>query len=207
MKPILYGYIRVSAKDQNEDRQFIALQRAGIAAKQIFVDKKSGKNFERPAYRALLSRLNPNDVLYLVSIDRLGRNYEEILRQWQVLTKKKKVDIVVLDMPLLDTRRGKDLLGTFISDIVLQLLSFVAENERNNIHERQSQGIAAAKARGVKFGRPASSVPENFDMVRHLWRQKKLTLAQAADACGMKKGTFYGKVRRAEESDNEKRSL
>lgn len=207
MKPILYGYIRVSAKDQNEDRQFIALQRAGIAAKQIFVDKKSGKNFERPAYHALLSRLNPNDVLYLVSIDRLGRNYEEILRQWQVLTKKKKVDIVVLDMPLLDTRRGKDLLGTFISDIVLQLLSFVAENERNNIHERQSQGIAAAKARGVKFGRPASPVPENFDMVRHLWRQKKLTLAQAADACGMKKGTFYGKVRRAEESDNEKRSL
>ena len=203
MKPILYGYIRVSAKDQNEDRQFIALQRAGIATKQIFVDK----NFERPAYRALLSRLNPNDVLYLVSIDRLGRNYEEILRQWQVLTKKKKVDIVVLDMPLLDTRRGKDLLGTFISDIVLQLLSFVAENERNNIHERQSQGIAAAKARGVKFGRPASPVPENFDMVRHLWRQKKLTLAQAADACGMKKGTFYGKVRRAEESDNEKRSL
>ena len=207
MKPILYGYIRVSAKDQNEDRQFIALQRAGIATKQIFVDKQSGKNFERPAYRALLSRLNPNDVLYLVSIDRLGRNYEEILRQWQVLTKKKKVDIVVLDMPLLDTRRGKDLLGTFISDIVLQLLSFVAENERNNIHERQSQGIAAAKERGVKFGRPASPVPENFDMVRHLWRQKKLTLAQATDACGMKKGTFYGKVRRAEESDNEKRSL
>ena len=193
MKPILYGYIRVSAKDQNEDRQFIALQRAGIATKQIFVDKKSGKNFERPAYRALLSRLNPN--------------YEEILRQWQVLTKKKKVDIVVLDMPLLDTRRGKDLLGTFISDIVLQLLSFVAENERNNIHERQSQGIAAAKARGVKFGRPASPVPENFDMVRHLWRQKKLTLAQAADACGMKKGTFYGKVRRAEESEKENRSL
>ena len=207
MKPILYGYIRVSAKDQNEDRQFIALQRAGIATKQIFVDKKSGKNFERPAYRALLSRLNPNDVLYLVSIDRLGRNYEEILRQWQVLTKKKKVDIVVLDMPLLDTRRGKDLLGTFISDIVLQLLSFVAENERNNIHERQSQGIAAAKARGVKFGRPASPVPENFDMVRRLWRQKKLTLAQAADACGMKKGTFYGKVRRAEESEKENRSL
>lgn len=207
MKPILYGYIRVSAKDQNEDRQFIALQRAGIATKQIFVDKKSGKNFERPAYRALLSRLNPNDVLYLVSIDRLGRNYEEILRQWQVLTKKKKVDIVVLDMPLLDTRRGKDLLGTFISDIVLQLLSFVAENERNNIHERQSQGIAAAKERGVKFGRPASPVPENFDMVRHLWRQKKLTLAQAANACGMKKGTFYGKVRRAEDGDNEKRSL
>lgn len=207
MKPILYGYIRVSAKDQNEDRQFIALQRAGIAAKQIFVDKKSGKNFERPAYRALLSRLNPNDVLYLVSIDRLGRNYEEILRQWQVLTKKKKVDIVVLDMPLLDTRRGKDLLGTFISDIVLQLLSFVAENERNNIHERQSQGIAAAKARGVKFGRPASPVPENFDIVRHLWRQKKLTLAQAADACGMKKGTFYGKVRRAEAKESESRSL
>ena len=202
-----YGYVRVSGKSQNEERQLYAMEKAGIARERLYIDKQSGKDFNRPEYQRLLRKLREGDALFVQSIDRLGRNYEEILEHWGLLTRKKKVDIVVLDMPLLDTRRGKDLLGTFISDIVLQLLSFVAENERNNIHERQSQGIAAAKARGVKFGRPASPVPVNFDMVRHLWRQKKLTLAQAADACGMKKGTFYGKVRRAEESDNEKRSL
>lgn len=207
MKPILYGYIRVSAYDQNQDRQKIALRRAGIPEKHIYADKRSGKDFERPAYKRLLTRLKPNDVLYLVSIDRLGRNYEEILQQWRILTKEKGVDIVVLDMPLLDTRRCKDLLGTFISDIVLQLLSFVAENERNNIHERQTQGIAAAKARGVKFGRPEMPVSADFDEVRKDWRQGKMTLSQAAERCGMKKGTFYGKVRRAEAKEAEIRSL
>lgn len=207
MKPILYGYIRVSAYDQNQDRQKIALRRAGIPEKHIYADKRSGKDFERPAYKRLLTRLKPNDVLYLVSIDRLGRNYEEILQQWRILTKEKGVDIVVLDMPLLDTRRCKDLLGTFISDIVLQLLSFVAENERNNIHERQTQGIAAAKARGVKFGRPEMPVSADFDEVRKDWRQGKMTLSQAAERCGMKKGTFYGKVRRAEAKESESRSL
>ena len=207
MKPILYGYIRVSAYDQNQDRQKIALRRAGIPEKHIYADKRSGKDFERPAYKRLLARLKPNDVLYLVSIDRLGRNYEEILQQWRILTKEKGVDIVVLDMPLLDTRRCKDLLGTFISDIVLQLLSFVAENERNNNHERQTQGIAAAKARGVKFGRPEMPVSADFDEVRKNWRQGKMTLSQAAERCGMKKGTFYGKVRRAEAKEAESRSL
>ena len=207
MKPILYGYIRVSAYDQNQDRQKIALRRAGIPEKHIYADKRSGKDFERPAYKRLLTRLKPNDVLYLVSIDRLGRNYEEILQQWRILTKEKGVDIVVLDMPLLDTRRCKDLLGTFISDIVLQLLSFVAENERNDIHERQTQGIAAAKARGVKFGRPEMPVSADFDEVRKDWRQGKMTLSQAAERCGMKKGTFYGKVRRAEAKEAEIRSL
>ena len=155
----VYGYVRVSSKDQNEDRQMIALREVGVPEKNIFVDKQSGKDFNRPKYKRLLKRLKTDDLLYVKSIDRLGRNYEEIQNQWRILTKDKKVDIVVLDMPLLDTRRGKDLVGTFLSDIVLQVLSFVAENERSNIRQRQAEGIAAAKARGVRFGRPPATLP------------------------------------------------
>ncbi len=158
----IFGYVRVSSRDQNEDRQMIALQEMGIPERNIFVDKQSGKDFKRPVYKKLVRKLKKDDLLYVKSIDRLGRNYKEILEQWRILTKEKGIDIVVLDMPLLDTRRGKDLMGTFLSDIVLQVLSFVAENERSNIKQRQAEGIAAAKERGVKFGRPPLPVPENF---------------------------------------------
>ncbi len=199
----IYGYIRVSARDQNEDRQLIALKAAEIAPRNIFTDKKSGKDFDRPQYLRLLRRLRKDDVLYIKSIDRLGRNYAEILEQWRLLTKEKGIDIVVLDMPLLDTRRGKDLVGTFLADIVLQVLSFVAENERINIRQRQAEGIAAAKARGVKFGRPSVPAPENFDAVHKAWREKKLTLKQAAAACHLPVGTFYGKARKKEETERE----
>lgn len=162
--------------------------------KNIFMDKQSGKDFERPQYKRLLRKLKKDDLLYIKSIDRLGRNYEEIQVQWRVITKERGVDICVLDMPLLDTRRGKDLVGTFLADIVLQVLSFVAENERVNIRQRQAEGIAAAKARGVKFGRPPRPLPENFYEVHKAWRSKKLTLKQAAQACGLPKGTFYAKA-------------
>ncbi|MCH5273664.1 MAG: recombinase family protein [Lachnospiraceae bacterium] len=196
----VYGYLRVSSRDQNEDRQKIALRAMNISERNIFMDKQSGKDFNRPAYKRMVRRMKKADVLYIKSIDRLGRNYEEILEQWRVLTKEKEVDIVVLDMPLLDTRRGKDLMGTFLSDIVLQVLSFVAENERTNIRQRQAEGIAAAKARGVKFGRPPLPYPDNFKEIHRDWRNKKITLQQAADACGMAVGTFYGKARKFEKS-------
>lgn len=196
----VYGYLRVSSRDQNEDRQRIALQEMEVSEKNIFMDKQSGKDFDRPSYKRMVRRMKRNDLLYIKSIDRLGRSYEEILEQWRVLTKEKGVDIVVLDMPLLDTRRGKDLMGTFLSDIVLQVLSFVAENERENIRQRQAEGIAAAKARGVKFGRPALPYPDNFRDIHHDWRKKKITLQQAADACAMPVGTFYGKARKFENS-------
>lgn len=203
-----YGYVRVSTRDQNEQRQWIALRAFGIGEGQIYLDKQSGKDFARKGYRKLVQRLKSGDVLVVKSIDRLGRNYEEILRQWRMLTKDKGADIVVLDMPLLDTRRGKDLMGTFLSDIVLQILSFVAENERVNIRQRQAEGIAAAKARGVKFGRPALPLPENFQEVHRAWRRKEMTLAQAANACHMPVGTFYGKVRNLEgQAQGEKQDL
>ncbi len=194
-----YGYIRVSSRDQNEDRQLIALRDLNIPEKNIYMDKQSGKDFQRPQYKGLVRRMRRDDILYVKSIDRLGRNYEEILEQWRFLTKEKGIDIVVLDMPLLDTRRGKDLLGTFLADIVLQVLSFVAENERTNIRQRQAEGIAAAKARGVRFGRPPFPVPEDFPDICRSWRAKELTLRQAAAACGMPEGTFYCKARRYEE--------
>ena len=193
-----YGYIRVSSRDQNEDRQLIALKEIGVPGKNIYMDKQSGKDFNRPQYKKLLRKMKKDDLLYIKSIDRLGRNYEEILEQWRVLTKEKGIDIVVLDMPLLDTRRGKDLMGTFLSDIVLQVLSFVAENERINIRQRQAEGIAAAKAKGVKFGRPPLPLPENFYEVHKAWRAKKITLKEAAEACNMPVGTFYGKARKFE---------
>ena len=186
----IYGYIRVSTREQNEDRQLIALREIGVPEKNIFLDKQSGKDFNRPQYKKLLRKLKKDDLLYIKSIDRLGRNYEEILQQWRVLTKEKGVDIVVLDMPLLDTRRGKDLMGTFLSDIVLQVLSFVAENERSNIRQRQAEGIAAAKARGVKFGRPPKPLPDNFHSVYQRWKNGKITGTQAAKECGMPLATF-----------------
>ena len=179
----IYGYVRVSTREQNEDRQLIALREVGVSDKNIFMDKQSGKDFERPQYKKLLRKMKKDDLLYIKSIDRLGRNYEEILQQWRIITKDKGVDIVVLDMPLLDTRRGKDLMGTFLSDIVLQVLSFVAENERTNIRQRQTEGIAAAKARGVRFGRPPRPLPDNFHAVYQRWRAGKITGTAAAKEC------------------------
>lgn len=193
-----YGYVRVSSREQNENRQLIALKEVGLTGNVIFLDKQSGKDFNRPQYKKLLRKLKKGDSLYVKSIDRLGRNYEEIQQQWRLLTKEKGVDIVVLDMPLLDTRRGKDLMGTFLSDIVLQILSFVAENERTNIRQRQAEGIAAAKAKGVKFGRPSKPLPHNFHEVHRAWRAKKMTLKQAAESCNMPVGTFYDKARKFE---------
>ena len=190
----------MSTRDQNEARQMIAMRELRITDKNLFVEKQSGKGFDRPQYKRLVKKLKPDDLLYIKSIDRLGRDYGEILEQWRILTKEKKIDIVVLDMPLLDTRRGKDLMGTFLSDIVLQVLSFVAENERLNIRQRQAEGIAAAKARGVKFGRPPIPLPENFYQVHKEWRGKRLTLNQAADACAMPVSTFYYKALRLENS-------
>lgn len=194
----IYGYIRVSSKDQSEDRQLIALHGRGVKDDCIYIDKKSGKDFNRPQYKKLMKKLKPGDLLMIQSIDRLGRNYEEVQNQWRVLTKEKEVDICVIDMPLLDTRQGKDLLGTFIADLVLQILSFVAQNEREYIRKRQAEGIAAAKAKGVKFGRKPLPLPENFYEVHQAWRSKKLTLKQAASACNMPVGTFYGKARKFE---------
>ena len=185
-----YSYVRVSSRDQNEARQLLALKTIGIPEKNIYIDKQSGKDFERPEYRKLLKKLRRDDLLYIHSIDRLGRNYADILEQWRVLTKDKGVDIVVLDMPLLDTRRGKDLMGTFLSDIVLQVLSFVAENERTNIRQRQAEGIAAAKASGKRFGRPPSALPENFHSVYQRWKSGKITGTAAAKECGMPLSTF-----------------
>ena len=185
-----YGYIRVSTKEQNEDRQLIALREMSIPEQNIFMDKQSGKDFNRPQYKKLIKKLKPDDLLYIKSIDRLGRNYEEIQNQWCTLTKDKGVDIVVLDMPLLDTRRGKDLIGTFLSDIVLQVLSFVAENERTNIRQRQAEGIAAAKLRGVRFGRPPKPLSENYYDAYHRWKAGKITGTAAAKECGMPLSTF-----------------
>ena len=186
----IYGYVRVSTKEQNEDRQLIALRELRVPEKNIYMDKQSGKDFERPQYKKLIRKLKKDDILYIKSIDRLGRNYEEILEQWRILTKDKRIDIVVLDMPLLDTRRGKDLMGTFLSDIVLQVLSFVAENERTNIRQRQAEGIAAAKAKGVRFGRTPKPLPDNFEEVYWQWNHGKITGAAAARACGMPLSTF-----------------
>ena len=193
-----YGYIRVSSADQNEDRQRIAMRQRQVPEERLYLDKQSGKDFERPQYKRLVKRLKPGDLLYVLSIDRLGRNYAEIQEQWRVLTKEKGIDICVIDMPLLDTRNGKDLMGTFIADLVLQILSFVAQSERENIRKRQAEGIAAAKARGVRFGRPPRPLPENFPAIHRAWRAKMHTLRQAAEACGMPPGTFYAKAVRLE---------
>nr|WP_325240007.1 recombinase family protein [uncultured Oscillibacter sp.] len=188
--PNTYGYIRVSTREQNVDRQLIALREMAVPEGNIFMDKQSGKDFNRPQYKKLVRKLKPDDLLYIKSIDRLGRNYEEIQNQWRMLTKEKGIDIVVLDMPLLDTRRGKDLMGTFLSDIVLQVLSFVAENERTNIRQRQAEGIAAAKARGVRFGRPPRPLPESYHRAYQRWKAGAITGTAAAKECGMPLSTF-----------------
>ena len=190
-----YGYIRVSSQEQNEDRQVLAMRKAGLSSSQLFIDKQSGKDFERSAYRRLTGRLKPGDLLYVQSIDRLGRNYEEIQRQWRILTKEKGVDMAVLDMPLLDTRNGKDLMGTFIADLVLQILSFVAHSERDSIKKRQAEGIAAAKARGVCFGRPEKALPADFGKLVRKWERRQIKTADIARLCKMSRTTFYVKLK------------
>mgnify|MGYP004668694511 FL=1 len=191
----IYGYVRVSSTDQNEDRQMLALKKQNIADKNIYIDKLSGKDFNRLAYKKLIKKLKSGDLLYILSIDRLGRNYEEIQNQWRVLTKEIGVDICVIDMPLLDTRQGKDLMGTFIADLVLQILSFVAQSERENIRKRQLQGIAAAKAKGVRFGRPEKGIPPEFISLVREWEKKKITLAEILNMCQISESTFYRRLR------------
>ena len=196
MSKIVYGYIRVSTKEQNEDRQRIALEEFPVPENHIFLDKLSGKDFERPQYKKLTKKLRPGDILVIKSIDRLGRNYEEILNQWRIITKEKRADIVVLDMPLLDTRQtGRDLTGTFVADLVLQILSYVAQTERENIKQRQKEGIAAAKLRGVQFGRPPKPLPDNFQQVKEDWENKKTTSREAANQLLVAQDTFLRWVR------------
>ena len=190
-----YGYIRVSSSDQNEDRQLIAMRQKGIPTTHLYIDKQSGRDFIRPAYQRLLRQLKSGDLLYILSIDRLGRNYEEIIEQWRMLTKVKGVDIAVIDMPLLDTRNGKDLMGTFIADLVLQILSFVAQNERENIRKRQREGIAAAKARGVRFGRPFKPIPDNFGELVIAWKKGEITVKDILRQCEISESTFYRRLR------------
>ena len=191
----IYGYCRVSSIDQNEQRQMVEMRKLDIPEKNIFVDKQSGKDFNRPRYKQLIRKMKKGDLLYILSIDRLGRNYDEIQEQWRYLTREKEIDIAVIDMPLLDTRNGKDLMGTFLADIVLQILSFVAQNEREAIRKRQAQGIAAAKANGVKFGRPVIGIPDNFGEVVRRWEKGEIKLAEAAEMCGMSTATFYRRLR------------
>ena len=191
MENKIYGYVRVSSQEQNEDRQLIAMAESGVARANIFIDKQSGKDFERPNYKKLIKRLRPGDTLIIKSIDRLGRNYEKIQNQWRIITKEKIVDIVVIDIPLLDTRRDKNLLGTFISDLVLQLLSFISENERTTIRQRQAEGIAAAKKRGVRFGRPTKEAPPDFDELIAKWQKKEMPLDEILRQYGMSESTFY----------------
>ena len=186
----LYGYIRVSTRDQNEDRQLIALRELKIPEKNIFMDKQSGKDFNRPQYKRLVRKLKKDDLLYIKSIDRLGRNYAEILEQWRLLTQTKGADIVVLDMPLLDTRKNRDLTGTLIADIVLQLLSYVAQTEREFIRQRQAEGIAVAKAQGVRFGRPPLVQPKAFPAVHQAWLKKEISAREAARRLSVTHKTF-----------------
>ena len=191
----VYGYVRVSSIDQNEDRQLIVMDENNVPSKNVYIDKQSGKDFDRPQYKKPVKKLKQGDLLYILSIDRLGRNYEDIQKQWRILTKEIGVDICIIDMPLLDTRNGKDLMGTFIADLVLQILSFVAQNERENIRRRQAQGIAAAKTKGVKFGRPEAPFPENFGANIKDWDKGKLSTAEALKLCNMSESTFYHRRR------------
>lgn len=185
-----YGYIRVSTRDQHEDRQVIALSACGIQKKNLYMDKQSGKDFDRPAYKRLMKKLKQGDLLIIKSIDRLGRNYDEILEQWRIITKEIQAGIRVLDIPLLDTSNKRDLTGTLIADIVLQLLSYVAQSERENIRQRQAEGIAAAKARGVKFGRPTAQMPDNFPEICLQWVNGQINSRSAARQSGVSQTTF-----------------
>jgi len=200
----IYGYIRVSSTDQNEDRQLLAMNGLNIPKAQIFIEKQSGKDFNRPNYKDLLKKLQSGDLLYIQSIDRLGRNYHEIQEQWRILTKEKGIDIAVIDMPLLDTRNGKDLMGTFIADLVLQILSFVAQSERESIKKRQAEGIAAARARGVQFGRPVKKPSENFDVLVKQWERGTLPFEQILTQTGLKESTFYRRLREHRIQKNKK---
>ena len=201
----VYGYVRVSSTDQNEDRQLMALNKLNVPSRNVYIDKQSGKDFIRPQYEKMVKILKKGDLLYVLSIDRLGRNYEEIQKQWRILTKDKGIDICVIDMPLLDTRNGKDLMGTFIADLVLQILSFVAQSERENIKKRQAEGIAAAKLKGVKFGRPEKEIPENFENLVQQWEDKQITFSQVLSFCNMSEATFYRKVREYRLTNKQKR--
>lgn len=201
----IFGYIRVSSMDQNEERQLVAMAEAGVPHKNLYIDKQSGKDFDRPQYKKMVRRMRKGDLLYVLSIDRLGRNYEDIQNQWRILTKETGVDICVIDMPLLDTRNGKDLMGTFIADLVLQILSFVAQSERENIRKRQAQGIAAAKARGVRFGRPAKTPPVDFVQVVRAWEGEKISFEEALQRTGMPRATFYLRLREFRETVGEER--
>ena len=203
----IYGYIRVSSADQNEDRQILAMNAIQVMPENTFMDKQSGKDFERPAYKALLKRLKSGDLVYIKSIDRLGRNYDEIQRQWRILTKERGVDIAVIDIPLLDTRLNKDLMGTFIADLVLQILSFVAHSERDNIRKRQAEGIAAAKARGIRFGRPIKKPPENFNILVRQWEHGKLPLNDLLIETNLKEATFYRRLREFKIRKRKKRTI
>lgn len=194
----IYGYVRVSTKEQNEDRQLAALAPFDIPANQLFMDKLSGKDFKRPAYRKLMRRLKPDDVLIVKSIDRLGRNYKEIMEQWRIITKEKRADIKVIDTPLLDTTYCKDLLGTFIADLVLAVMSYTAQMERENIRQRQAEGIAAAKARGVQFGRPRLEMPENFEEQYVLWSNGEISIHEFAQRCGISRSTLYVRLKQYE---------
>lgn len=191
----IYGYVRVTSIDQNEERQTVELSKRNVLPKNIYIDKQSGKSFERQQYKKLVRKLKQGDLLYILSIDRLGRNYLEIQEQWRILTKEKGIDICIIDMPLLDTRNGKDLTGIFIADLVSQILSFVAQNERENIRKRQAQGIAVAKAQGVKFGRPEIMLPENFGELVCEWEKKRLPLSEVLNVCKISEATFYRKLR------------
>ena len=195
MEKAVYGYVRVSTREQNEDRQMIAMEKMHVPKENIYIDKQSGKDFERPMYRRMMRKLKPNDLIFIKSIDRLGRNYEEIIEQWRIITKVKGADIYVIDMPILDTRQGKDLMGTFLSDIVLQLLSFVAENERSTIRQRQAEGIAAARARGVRFGRLPKERPDGFERLRHQWEHGEISARQAAKCLNISHSTFLSWVK------------
>ncbi|MCL1914447.1 MAG: recombinase family protein [Eubacteriaceae bacterium] len=200
----IYGYVRVSSIDQNESRQLAEMKRQGIASSNIYTDKQSGKDFDRPSYKKLVKKLTSGDLLYILSIDRLGRNYNEIQDEWRILTKEKGIDIVVIDMPLLDTRLHKDLIGTFISDIVLQILSFVAQSERENIRKRQAEGIASARQRGVKFGRPIKKPPENFAKLIKEWERGNLSFSEILEETGLKEATFYRRLREYRISKNKR---
>lgn len=190
-----YAYIRVSTSEQNEDRQLVVMKQLSINSRNIYIDKQSGKDFKRKAYLELIKKLKSGDILFIHSIDRLGRNYTEIQEQWRILTKQKGVDIVVLDMPLLNTREGKDLTGTLIADLVLQLLAYVAEKEYENIRKRQAEGIKAAKTRGVKFGRPIINTPENFTKLVRQWENREIKIDVVLAETGLKEGTFYRRLR------------